>query len=888
MHKINFKLRILLSFLAVSIIPFILSWALLNNTYNRKMQQDFKNFNYMYIQNQMDKVEQIFGQKEIELKSIAQSFSHLDQQNADIYAFLRDQKSINKYYMNLYIIMPEGEVFTDDLNSQLIDIDYTRLHSYTNAKKAQELVWLEPYTDVISGNRCIGMSIPLLDKQGKASGVLVGNISLNTVRSLMVNGKYMSNEELFFVNPSGYVKFHSGGKYNETVNITDKSFILSPAAAAVMSLEEGYREFKYLNSDWTCSFSEINSNGWKVVSLINTDDIKEIFSTMNQSTQSVILLLGLLCILTAVSVSLFLSRSIATPLMELRLGAKYIAAGDLDRRIKMNRKDEIREVADAFNEMAENLKNTYTDLRKRTDELFSNNEELHSANIQLEASYEQLEATMSQLNESEEKYRTLMDNISDMVLVVNPEDNLAYINNSIEKVLGYAESELIGNSILNIVKHEYPGFSELAAPYNDYREFEGYFLKKDGSMIQVEGSTKRVLEDDKVVGIQAIVRDVTQKRVMELQLKRKYGELQTLNKISNTLASTMDLNNMLTIVVNQVVEISQALVCAIRLVSEKDPYTLELKALKGIRTENYDRGSLDIRQDISGLVFEKKDVVVFELQDNNIPYEYYRALYRENGAKCVVFTPITVKAKVIGLLCTTLEEIPKKELVELISSLSNNIAIAIDNARAYETLKHSYLKTVQSLVSVVEAKDEYTESHSIRVAKYSAFIAKEMNFPKSFIEDIWVAGVLHDIGKIGINDSILNKAGPLTKDEYNAIKQHPDIAYRIVSKIGLGENILKAIKHHHERHDGKGYPDMIKGEDISIMAAIISVSDAFDAITSNRPYRKSRSISQGINEIVANRGTQFNPSVVQAFETAFLMKREIFQKIFNDEEIEFF
>jgi putative nucleotidyltransferase with HDIG domain len=203
-------------------------------------------------------------------------------------------------------------------------------------------------------------------------------------------------------------------------------------------------------------------------------------------------------------------------------------------------------------------------------------------------------------------------------------------------------------------------------------------------------------------------------------------------------------------------------------------------------------------------------------------------------------------------------------------------------------LKLSYLKTVQSLVSVVEAKDEYTESHSIRVAKYSSFIASEMNYPKSFIEDIWIAGVLHDIGKIGISDSILNKSSTLTEEEYGIIKQHPDIAYRIVSNIGLKDDILKAIKHHHERYDGKGYPDMVKGEDISIMAAIISVADAFDAITSNRPYRKSRSIMQGINEISTNRGTQFNPEVVQTFEKAFLLKPEIFEKIHNDKEIEFF
>lgn len=888
MHRMNFKLRILLCFFAVSVIPFMLSWTLLNNTYNRKMEQDFKNFNYMYIQNQMDKIEQIFAQKEMELKSIAKSFTHLDQNNANIYAFLRDQKRINKYYLNLYMIMPDGSAHTDDIGYEAKGIDHTRLHSYINAKKALGLVWLEPYTDTVSEQQCIGMSIPLQDKYGEFSGVLVGNISLKAFSNMLVNAKYMSSEELFLVNTAGYIKFNSAGKYSETANIKDESFILFPASDTLANLEEGYREFGYNGRKWACSFSQINSNGWKVVSLTDIDELKATYSTMNQNTHTMIIMLGLLCSLIGILVSLFLSRSVSTPLMEIRKGVMALAAGDLESRIEINRNDEIKEVADAFNKMAASLKYTYTNLLKRTEELYTNNKELQSANLQLEASYEQLEATMGQLNESEEKYRTLMDNISDMVLVVNPEDNIVYINSSVEKIMGYKEPELIGKSVLSIVRHEYPGFTALSDQENDYREFEGEFMKSDGSLIQVEGSIKQVLEEGRVVGIQAIVRDVTQKKAMELQLRRKYGELQTLNRISNTLASTMDLNNMLTIVVNHVAEISRALVCAIRLVNEKDPNMLELKALKGIRTERYDRGSIDIRTDITRHVFEKKESLIFEFGEDNIPYEYYRTIYRDNGARCVVITPIMVKAKVMGVLCTTLEEKPKKELVELIGSLANNMAIAIDNARAYESLKYSYMKTVQSLVSVVEAKDEYTESHSIRVAKYSAFIAAEMNFPKSFIEDIWVAGVLHDIGKIGINDSILNKAGLLTAEEYDAIKQHPEIAYRIVSKIGLGEDILMAIKHHHERYDGKGYPDMVKGEEISIMASIISVSDAFDAITSNRPYRKSRSLSQGINEVTCNRGTQFNPTVVQAFEKAYLLKRDVFQKIYDDAEIDFF
>lgn len=774
MNRINFKLRMLLYFIIVSIFPFMVSWTLIYFTYDEKMQSDFKNFNYMYIQNQISKIDQLFEHQKTELKSIAQAFSFLDPKNSDYNAFLRDQKSVNSYFRSLYIIMPDNTVYSNDVSLEAPEIDYTKLHSYTNAKKAQELVWLEPYTDPIIDIYCIGMSVPLLDNENKESGVLIGNISLKTFEELLVNAKYMPYAEMFVINPSGYVKFHSGGEYYEIVNINDNNFILNPMAEEIQNLDEGYKDFSYLGRDCTCFFSVMNTNGWKVLSLMDTNNLKVTFSTMNKSTNITILLLGLLCILTGLVASLFLSKSITTPLAELREGVKSITAGNLNSKITVNSNDEIREVADAFNEMADNLNRTYTDLLKRTEELYSNNNELHNINIELEASYGQLEATMAQLNES------------------------------------------------------------------------------------------------------------------DMRLRHKYDELQTLNRVSTALTSTMDIKTMLVIFVEHLFDITEALNCTIRLISDKDPYKLELKAIKGIRTDAYNIGVVDIREDIIGKAVEKKETYILNLQEEEISHTYYKYLQKDNDAQCVVFTPIIVKSNVIGVICTTLIQMPKDELIELINSLTNSIAIAIDNARAYETLKNSYFKTVQSLVSVVEAKDEYTESHSIRVAKYASLIASEMDYPQDFIEDIWVAGMLHDIGKIGISDSVLKKAGGLTAEEFDLIKQHPEIAYKIVSKIGLGEHILKAIKHHHERFDGNGYPERVKKDEIPIMASIISVADAFDAITSSRPYRESKSMSQGISEIVINKGTQFNPVVVNALERIFHVKQEVFEKIYKDEDISFF
>ena len=224
--------------------------------------------------------------------------------------------------------------------------------------------------------------------------------------------------------------------------------------------------------------------------------------------------------------------------------------------------------------------------------------------------------------------------------------------------------------------------------------------------------------------------------------------------------------------------------------------------------------------------------------------------------------------------------------MELEASNSQLIAAIKQLNETEDNLRAAFEKTVMGLISAVEAKDMYTESHSIRVANYSVAIAERMGYGIRKKEDLWVAGVLHDIGKIGIPDMILNKAGKLTEDEYREIKQHPVIACKMLSKIDLSREIMEAIRYHHERCDGKGYPDCLTAKEIPEMAAIISVADAFDAITSTRAYRDSRTLEEGIDEIVSNAGTQFNIEVVSALLKLYKEKGEVLEKIHNDDEIE--
>lgn len=184
----------------------------------------------------------------------------------------------------------------------------------------------------------------------------------------------------------------------------------------------------------------------------------------------------------------------------------------------------------------------------------------------------------------------------------------------------------------------------------------------------------------------------------------------------------------------------------------------------------------------------------------------------------------------------------------------------------YMNMRKVYLDTIQALATTIEAKDPYTHGHSDRVAKYSLIIAEEMNLSGDFINMLKYAALLHDIGKIGIPEQILNKPGKLSESEFNKVKQHPELGASIVEKLDFLSKPATFIKSHHERLNGSGYPQGLCGEDIPLGAAILAVADAFDAMTTDRPYRKAWSVNETMAEIEKNSGIQFKAEVVQALK----------------------
>jgi putative nucleotidyltransferase with HDIG domain len=212
----------------------------------------------------------------------------------------------------------------------------------------------------------------------------------------------------------------------------------------------------------------------------------------------------------------------------------------------------------------------------------------------------------------------------------------------------------------------------------------------------------------------------------------------------------------------------------------------------------------------------------------------------------------------------------KKRLEEEISSYHNHLEKLVEERtaklqQAYRILKKAHLDSVKVLAAVIDAKDPYTRGHSERVTRMSLKIAFQLGFTEERLESLEFGALLHDIGKIGIRDEVLQKPGALNPEEYQYIQEHPLVGVNIVEGLDFFKDKIPMIRHHHEHFDGSGYPDGLIGEAIPLEARIIAVPDAFDAMTSMRPHREMMYLQDVLIELEKCKGTQFDPEIIEIF-----------------------
>lgn len=223
----------------------------------------------------------------------------------------------------------------------------------------------------------------------------------------------------------------------------------------------------------------------------------------------------------------------------------------------------------------------------------------------------------------------------------------------------------------------------------------------------------------------------------------------------------------------------------------------------------------------------------------------------------------------LGLVCFNLEEIFRQGELKLLQTLSEQLAVVIANTELYEDLEQFVINMVKSLVFAIEAKDRYTRGHSERVSTYAMLVARKIGLGNEESNVLKWASILHDIGKIGIPESILNKPGTLTAAEYDLIKEHPEKGCKILEPVVQLKDSLPSVMHHHEHYDGRGYPHGLKGDEIPRAARIIAIVDTFDAISSFRSYRAAKSGEKTMETIEALAGSQLDPQFLEAFKAVY-------------------
>ncbi|MDD5496332.1 MAG: HD domain-containing protein [Candidatus Omnitrophica bacterium] len=357
--------------------------------------------------------------------------------------------------------------------------------------------------------------------------------------------------------------------------------------------------------------------------------------------------------------------------------------------------------------------------------------------------------------------------------------------------------------------------------------------------------------------------------------KSKYEGAKILYRVSRIVSSSLDLAKVADLVLKESMEALDSDHASLFLLDENSG-RLMLARARGFNKDQVGNikllGSWEVINDL--LVKRRKPFIVNDIAKDTLFADRILPFSKERlPIKSFLAVPLKKEHAIIGALIVSNRKRPghlfTKKDEELLLTLSNNIALALFNAKLYQDLKNLLISTVKSLVRAIEAKDPYTSGHSERVMKYAMAIARELKLDEDALSNLKLSGLLHDVGKIGIKEKILLKPARLSMREKKQMDLHPAIGARIVESIDNAHKIIRGILEHHERFDGRGYPNSLKGKRISLEGRIIAVADAFDALTTNRPYQRKFTSKEAFFEIVKGSTIQFDPKVVKAFMISF-------------------
>jgi len=336
-----------------------------------------------------------------------------------------------------------------------------------------------------------------------------------------------------------------------------------------------------------------------------------------------------------------------------------------------------------------------------------------------------------------------------------------------------------------------------------------------------------------------------------------------LARIGTAIVSHEGIDNLLELIVENASTALEAQMGSLLLVDGDKP-ELVVKTTWTADGQAHEVQRMQLGEGIAGWVAKEGS----SMRANGSPTAVGFAKASERKDCAVLCVPLIIRDKTIGVL-SLLREDPKRAFGEddelVLGNIGSQIAVAIENYRLNLDIEHTYFETIMALALAVEAKEPHTAGHSKRVGFYAVKIAEEMGVEEDTTKILKHAGLLHDIGKIGIKDDILLKAGPLTPEEWRVMQQHSVIGEAILKPVRSLTKVAEMVRCHHEWYDGSGYPDGLKADQIPLGARVLTVADSYDAMSTDRPYRKRLTLEEAKSELRKGAGKQFDPRVIDAF-----------------------
>ncbi len=484
------------------------------------------------------------------------------------------------------------------------------------------------------------------------------------------------------------------------------------------------------------------------------------------------------------------------------------------------------------------------------------------------------------LMESIARYKDLFDSTLDGVYQVNANGFFVRMNLAGARIFGHeSPEEIIGRNALDYWRdpHDRDGFR---AELKIKKKVSGYHMRakrKDGEPLELESSSRMIEDEDgNFLGIEGILRDITERKRTDDRIQRQIERFSALRAIDLAISSSLDVRVTLQIFIEHV--ITQLGVDAVSVLL-LDPHTriLEYAASQGFRTSALKHTHLRLGEGYAGTAaFENRLLNIPDLTREDTGFKRMHLLEGEDFVAYYA-VPLVAKGHVKGVLeifhRSPLQ--PDEEWFEFLNSLALQAAIAIDNNSLFLGLERSnmelavaYDSTIEGWSRALDYRDKETEGHSQRVTELTLRIAREIGMTEEELVYVRRGALLHDIGKMGIPDSILLKPGALTEEEWKIMRLHPMYCYELLYPIPYLRTALDIPYCHHERWDGGGYPRGLKGEQIPLSARIFAVVDVWDALCSDRPYRRAWTPEKAKEHILSLSGIQFDPKVVEVFMRA--------------------